>query len=68
MSAGLNLHFAQMLLGDGPAAKRCTKAIDELDRAITQVRFLVLAKERPGDLRSPAGGQPAWVVPRGRGG
>lgn len=61
-TAGLDLHLALMLLGDGPAAQRCSKALDEMDHAIRQVRYLVLAaQEQRGDGRLPAGEQPAWV-------
>lgn len=56
-TAALELHFALMLLGDGPAARRCAMALDELDRAIRQVRQLALsAHEQPGDGRRHAGG------------
>lgn len=56
-TAGLELHFALMLLGDGPAARRCAMALDELDRAIKQVRQLALsAHEQPGDGQRDAGG------------
>lgn len=58
-TAGLDLHFALMLIGEGPAARRCTRAIDELDSAIRQVRRLVLAvQEQSRGGRSPASGVP----------
>ena len=65
LAAGLNLHFALMLMGEGPAAQRCTRALDELDHAIWQVRQLVLAaQERSGDGHPPAGGAPFRAVRR----
>lgn len=55
-TAGLDLHFALMLIGDGPAAQRCNRAVDEIDQAIRQVRHLVLAvHERDGDGHGPVG-------------
>jgi hypothetical protein len=44
-TAGLELHFALRLIGEGPAAQRCAAALDEVDRAITQVRHLALAAQ-----------------------
>jgi hypothetical protein len=56
LRAGLDLHVALKLIGDGPAAQRCASALDELDHAIRQVRKLVLAAhERSGDGQLPAG-------------
>jgi hypothetical protein len=65
-TAGLDLHFALMLLDDGPAAQRCAKALDELDHAIRQVRYLVLAaQELSSDGRSTAGSQQPRALKRG---
>lgn len=65
-TAGLDLHFALMLIGEGPAAQRCARALDELDNAIRQVRQLALAaQERSGDGHSPASGVPSRAARRG---
>lgn len=64
-ATGLDLHFALMLIGEGPGAHRCTMALEELDGAIKQVRRLALAVEdrSPDGLQGRAGGPPfrtAW--------
>jgi hypothetical protein len=46
-SAGLDLHFALMLSGDGPAAQRLRHAVGELDDAIRDLRSLLLALPGP---------------------
>jgi hypothetical protein len=49
--AGLDMNYALMVVGDGsPAAARLSKAIDAVDRAIVDLRHLMLAlQDTPGD-------------------
>jgi uncharacterized protein YgfB (UPF0149 family) len=42
-SAGMDLHFALMLAGDGVAAPKLRHAIGELDEALKGLRHLMLA-------------------------
>jgi Acetamidase/Formamidase family len=46
LAAGLDLHSALSILGEGPAAERCARALGELDDAIGEVRRLVLAAHK----------------------
>jgi len=51
-SAGMDLQFALMVVGDGPSAPRLRHAVGELDEAIKDLRFLMLAI--PGQAAAPS--------------
>jgi hypothetical protein len=56
-AAGLSLAGAQALAGDGAAGERVAAAIDELDRAIRDIRILVFDRADHG--------QPPASIPAG---
>jgi hypothetical protein len=47
-SAGLDVHFALMVAGDGPAASQLRHAVDQIDDAIRELRFMMLAIPEQG--------------------
>ncbi len=56
-AAGLSLASAQSIIGDGTAGDRVAAAIDELDRAICDIRSMLFDRADRG--QSP-GGAPDW--------
>ncbi len=47
-SAGMDVQFALMVAGDGPAGSQLRHAVGELDDAIRELRFLMLAIPEQG--------------------
>jgi hypothetical protein len=47
-SAGMDVQFALMVAGDGPAGPQLRHAVDQLDDAIRELRFLMLAIPEQG--------------------
>lgn len=56
-AAGLSLASARAIIGDGAASDRVAVAIDELDRAIRDIRIMVFGR---ADLGQPPSGDPDW--------
>lgn len=55
-SAGMDLQFALMVAGDGPAASHLRHAVDQLDEAVKDLRHLVLAVQGHTAETSPDDG------------
>jgi hypothetical protein len=54
-AAGTDLQFALMVAGDGAAGSRLWHAVGELDEAIRELRFLMLAIPDQTAAASPGG-------------
>lgn len=58
LAAGLGVHSAGVLAGQGPVGDRCTRALDELDDAMRQLGRLMDAVGEYGGRSSAAGAAP----------
>lgn len=66
LAAGLELHSAMPLIGEGKTVGQCAGALGDIDDALKLIRQLVVAADRcPGDGRWPP---QVWTIPGPRAG